>query len=195
MPRSSAPHGENGLKPDITSVLLALSEGQPEAFDTLVSLVYSELRRVARNQLRQNRPGDILQTTALVHELYLKLFDQKRVTWKNRSHFFAICARAMRQILVDHARKRRAQKRGDGHPAETYEDSAQPGFLDADSLIALSDALETLKQLDEKLVGVVECRFFAGYSEEETAEALGISLRSTQRYWSKARGLLRSELQ
>ena len=136
-----------------------------------------------------------IDTTGLVHEAYLKLVDQTRAEYRDRSHFFAVAARAMRQILVDEARRRSAGKRGGGVAAVTLEEDRHGGVsADADFLLSLEEALQSLGRLDPRLPRVVECRFFAGLSEEETADALGISTRTVQRDWMRAKAWLREEM-
>ena len=179
---------------DFTGLLLAHGRGDPAAFDRLVHLAYDDLRRVARGQLRRLRPGDTLDTTALVHEAYLRLVDQSRVQWRDRGHFLAVSATAMRQILIDYARGRTRQKRGGGQ-APTPLDGLELGAADrAHEMIEVDQALGRLAEHDARLVAVVECRYFAGYSEQETAEALGVSLRTAQRDWLRARAWLRAAL-
>jgi RNA polymerase sigma factor (TIGR02999 family) len=178
---------------DITQLLHAHGKGQDGAFDDLMALVYDDLRRIARRQLRR-RPGNTLNTTGLVHEAYMKMVDQTRASFQDRSHFFAISAHAMRQIIVDHARQRLAAKRGGGlHHTEVKENQAAVD-QQADRVLAVDDALGRLGDLDERLVKLIECRFFAGYTEEETAEALGVSLRTAQRDWKRARAWLKVEM-
>jgi RNA polymerase sigma factor (TIGR02999 family) len=177
-----------GTEP-ITALLVAHRHGRPDAFDKLVSLVYPELRRVARRQLRPWRPGLTLDSGAVVHEAYLKLVDQTKVEWQDRSHFFAIAARVMRHVIVDYARTRHAQKRGGGTVAITDRDVAVQA--QAEELIWLNEVLERLEAENPRMLQVVECRFFAGYSETETAEALGVSARTVERDWLRARVWLR----
>lgn len=179
---------------DFTALLLAHGRGDSAAFDQLVGLVYDDLRRVARGQLRRLRPGDTLDTTALVHEAYLRLVDQSRAQWKDRGHFLAVSAKAMRQILIDYARGRTRKKRGAGEvPVQL--DEVSVGVNDqAHDLLEIDDALQRLAREDPRLVHVVECRYFAGYSEQETAEAMGVSLRTAQREWLRARAWLRAAL-
>jgi RNA polymerase sigma factor (TIGR02999 family) len=162
-----------------------------------VPLVYDELRRIAHRQLASERSGHTLSTTALVHEAYLRLVDQKRVQWSDRAHFFAIATRAMRRILVDYARRHRALRRGRGQRPVSLEDSAVGSVAAADraeELIALDEALDRLATLDERLCRVVECRFFGGLTEVETATVLGVTARTVARDWVKARGWLYQEL-
>ena len=179
---------------EITSLLIAHRDGNREAFEQLVPLVYEDLRRIARRQLARHRAQGTLNTTALVHEAYLKLVDQTRVEVNDRNHFFAIAARAMRQIIIDYARKRTAQKRGGGVRPISL-DQVQVGVAEqADMLLAIDGALEKLSQLNERLTRVFECRYFAGLSDQETADALSMSLRTVQRDWMKGKAWLRREL-
>ena len=179
---------------DITRLLVAHGQGQKGAFDELVPLVYSEMRRIAQRQLRRHQPSNTLETTGLVHEAYLKMVDQEKAGYSDRGHFFAISAHAMRQILVDHARKRLAAKRGGGQAADTLDDQKAAVQHQADGLLAVHQVLDSLGEIDERLVKLVECRFFAGLTEEETAAALGISVRTVQRDWKRAKAWLREEL-
>ena len=169
----------------ITALLVAHRHGRPDAFDKLVSLVYPELRRVARRQLRPWRPGLTLDSGAVVHEAYLKLVDQTKVEWQDRSHFFAIAARVMRHVIVDYARTRHTQKRGGGTVAITDREVAVQA--QAEELIWLNEVLERLEAESPRMLQVVECRFFAGYSETETAEALDVSARTVEGDWLRAR--------
>jgi RNA polymerase sigma factor (TIGR02999 family) len=179
---------------DITELLLAQRDGQAGALSKLMPAVYGDLRRIARAQMRGRRPGATLDTGALVHEAYLRLVDQQRVAWNDRRHFFAVAAMAMRQIAVDHARARARQKRGGGAAPATLTDALDPLGADLDLVIAIDEALRTLEATDARLVRVVECRYFAGLSEQETAEALETSVRTVQREWYKARAWLRQHL-
>ena len=177
----------------ITSILVAYRHGEPGALDRLVSLVYPELRRIARRQLGRWRPGLSLDTGAVVHEVYLKLVDQSQVQWQDRNHFFAIAARAMRQIIIDHARQRRAEKRGGGSVV-ALGDREVAVQAQAAQLLELNDLLARLETENPRWLQVVECRFFAGYSETETAEALGVSTRTVERDWLGARVWLKRAL-
>ena len=183
----------------ITEALYALRTGAPDAMDRLAPLVYEQLRRIAHRQLRAEPVGHTLSTTALVHEAYLKLVDQTRAEWQDRGHFFAVASGAMRRILVDYARRYRAARRGggdDGAPVRpiSLDNTEIPAAERADALVALDEALERLGRLDERQARVVECRFFGGLTEEETAAALGISQRTVAREWVTARGWLFQEL-
>jgi len=173
----------------ITELLADLRGGRREAFDQLLPLVYHELRRTARRELKV-RPSDTLSTTALVHELYLKLSRAKGADWRDRPHFLSVAAVAMRHILVDRARRRTAEKRGGSHRHVTLDDQLTRAEGKAESLLELHDALDQLAILDERLARVVECRFFGGMTEQETAEALCVTERTVRRDWIKARGLL-----
>jgi RNA polymerase sigma factor (TIGR02999 family) len=187
----SAPSGEipSGDGPNITELLVRLRDGHREALDLVLPLVYQELRRVAHRELGA-RPSDTLSPTALVHEVYLKLAAARRIDWQNRAHFLGVAAIAMRQVLVDRARRYRAEKRGGSRRRVTLDEGI--GVVDdqAESLLELDEALTNLAALDERLARVVECRFFGGMTERETAEALGVTERTVQRDWVKARGLL-----
>ena len=175
-------------------MLLAHGAGDEDAFAQLLPMVYQDLRRIAHRQLRRGRPGQTLNTTGLVHEAYLKMVDQSRVSWQDRGHFFAISARAMRQIIVDYARQRLAAKRGGGQPHDPLDENQIAIEEQADWLLAIDEALSRLAKMDARLTKVVECRFFAGLTEEETAEALEVSVRTVQRDWMRARGWLREEM-
>jgi RNA polymerase sigma factor (TIGR02999 family) len=178
----------------ITHQLTALREGDPDAMGRLFPLVYEELGRIARRQRRASRAGDTLNTTALVHEAYLKLVDQSAVDAADRSHFFAIAARAMRQILVDRARHRGTLKRGGAWKRIPLDESALGVSEQAELILALDDALQRLARLNERLSRIVECRFFGGMTDQETAAALSISERTVRRDWLKARLWLYGEL-
>ena len=179
---------------EITRLLKAHHEGDREAFDSLVPLVYQRMQRIARWQLGGGR-GRTLDTAALVHETYLHLVDATGVDWQDRSHFFAVCARAMRHILVDYARKRTALKRGGGTPHVTLEPERLAVEEQAELILAVDAALERLVAFNPRLAQVVECRYFAGMTEEETAQAMESSVRTVQRDWTRARAWLRKDLE
>src|SRR5437764_1030713 len=185
--RSSGPRDDDAA--NVTELLAELRSGNREAFDQILPLVYNELRRVARRELAV-RPNDSLSTTALVHELYLKFARAERADWRNRAHFLSVASVAMRHILVDRARRRAAEKRGGPQRHVTLDDNVAVSGDQADSLLELHEALEHLARIDERLARVVECRFFGGMTEQETAEALHIGVRTVRRDWIKARGLL-----
>jgi RNA polymerase sigma factor (TIGR02999 family) len=187
MPQAlQALHGDQSC---ITELLADLRAGRREAFDQILPLVYHELRHAARRELAA-RPSDTLSTTALVHELYLKFSHARRAEWQNRAHFLSVAAVAMRHILVDRARRRVAEKRGGAHRTVTLDDALVAVDNNAESLLELHEALDHLATLDQRLARVVECRFFGGMTEQETAEALGITERTVRRDWVKARALL-----
>ena len=185
----------------ITDALGQLRDGVPGALDRLIPLVYGDLAGIARRQLALEESGHTLATAELVHEAYLRLVDQTRIQWNDRVHFFAVAAHVMRRVLVDHARRHRAARRGGPHkrPISLEElDSATNGSLTAnqraDVLVAMDEALEQLATLDARQARVVECRFFGGMTERETAQALGITERTVARDWVKARGWLYQKL-
>jgi RNA polymerase sigma factor (TIGR02999 family) len=177
-----------------TDLLIQACSGDARALADILPHIYEELRRLAHRQLLNEPAGQTLSTTALVHEAYIRLIDQTRVQWSGRAHFMAIAATAMRRILIDRARKHASHKRG-GRLQRVPLEAVQLAAEDrADVLLALDDALEKLKQLDERQAQVVECRFFGGMTEDETAEALGISVRTAKRDWAKARSWLYQEI-
>ncbi len=185
---------ETNAQQRITDLLVDTRGSDSEALDRLLPLVYDELRRIAHRQLRCERRGHTLCTTALVHEAYLKLVDQTRVPWQDHSHFYAVAAMAMRRILVDYARKHRAAKRGGGERPVSLDEQTIAVEERADTLVALDEALGRLATLNERLSRVVECRFFGGLTEKETAEALDVTARTVRRDWVKAKGWLYREL-
>lgn len=174
----------------VTQLLRAWNGGDEAARDRLVPLVYGQLHRLARAQLRRERSGHTLQPTALVHEAYLRLKDHRALQWQSRTHFFAIAATTMRRILVSHARKRRAAKRGDGGTAITLCEEHAAAEARSVDLLALDAALTALEKIDPRQCRVVELRYFAGLTIEETAEALGISPATVKLDWSLARAWL-----
>ena len=179
---------------DITDLLLQVGEGDQAVVERVFPLVYDQLRRLAHRQLQGEPDGKTLCTTALVHEAYLKLVDQTRSSWNNRAHFLAVAAIAMRRIVVDHARQHRSAKRGgllQRVPLENVELAKEER---AELLVALDDALRRLAALDPRQARVVECRFFGGMTEEDTAAALGIGLRTAKRDWAKAKAWLYQEI-
>ena len=179
---------------DITKLLQGWQGGDGAALDALVPVVYKELRRLAHYELRKERPDHTLQSTALVHEAYFRLVGRDLPQWEGRTHFFAIAAKLMRQILVDYARRRRASKRGSGVCMLTLDDAmAMPQGKDVD-VVAVDDALNTLAEVDPRQSRVVELRFFAGLSLEETSEVRGIATATVQRDWTAARAWLHREI-
>jgi RNA polymerase sigma factor (TIGR02999 family) len=182
------------LSHNITHLLNEWSDGDRQALDKLTPLVYEELRHQAARYLRRERPGHTLQTTALIHEAYLRLIDAKDVHWQSRAHFFAIAANLMRRILVEHARRRDADKRGGSHVRIQLDEAlAVANETDVD-LLAIDEALDRLAAIDPQQARVVELRFFSGLSVEETAAALGVSPKTVKRDWSVARAWLRREI-
>lgn len=180
---------------EITELLLQMRAGNPQVLDELFPLVYEELRRIAHHQLVGERVGHTIGTTGLVHEAYLRLVDQTHVAAADRRHFYRLAARAMRQVLVDYARRHRAQKRGAGVVPLALDDATTVAAERAENLVALDEALGRLQALDPRLGQVVECRFFGGLSEAETATALEVTARTVRRDWVKARGWLSRELE
>jgi RNA polymerase sigma-70 factor, ECF subfamily len=179
---------------DVTTLLGELRSGNEKARDELVTIVYPELRRIAGRYLRQERSSHTLRPTALVHEVYLRLFGTEQATWQNRAHFFAVVAREMRHLLVDYARKRNAMKRSDGNVRISLTDfPAITGDYEED-LVALDEALSRLERIDPRVSQVVELRFFTGLSERETAEALKISISTLKRDWNFAKAWLFDQL-
>lgn len=179
---------------EVTALLLKWRDGDKAALDALVPLVYHELRRVARARLRAEPNGHSLQTTALVHEVYLRLIEVDRLTFENRAHFFAVAARLMRQILVDHARRRRAEKRGGGATIIALDPGVAAVPPPGVDLLALDRALDDLAKREERLCRVVELRFFAGLTIDETAAALSVSPVTVERDWSFAKAWLFEKL-
>ena len=178
----------------MTGLLLAWGSGDEVAFEKLVSLVDAELRRIARRQMGHERRGHTLQPTALVNEAYLKLVDIREVRWQNRAHFFAMASRVMRRVLVDCARARGYQKRGAGAQRVTLNEECVGGAEPATDVLALDEALTALAKIDLRKSRVVEMRYFGGSTIEETAEALGVSVRTVKRDWTIAKLWLRREL-
>jgi RNA polymerase sigma factor (TIGR02999 family) len=177
---------------NVTHLLHAWAQGDEAARDELIPLVYDTLRRIARHQLRSERPSHTLQTTALINEAYLKLTEQS-VSWQSRAHFFGIAARIMRQILVDHARARLRLKRGGDHQRISLA-AVEEGQEQSADLLALNEALETLEKVDPERARVVELRFFGGLTIEEAAHVMGVSTPTVERGWRAARAWLQTEL-
>ena len=176
---------------NVTELLQAWSGGDRAALDELLPHVQDELRGIARLQMRRERADHTLQPTALVNEAYLRLVNQNRVRWQDRAHFFAVAAQKMRRILVDHARKRGAEKRGGGEILVALDEGIDPGTPPEDvNVVALDEALEELAVLDERQSRVVEMRFFGGVTLKETAEALGVSPATVKRDWQTAKAWL-----
>ncbi|UCF34170.1 MAG: sigma-70 family RNA polymerase sigma factor [Phycisphaerales bacterium] len=179
---------------NVTHLLLEFSGGDQDALDELMPLVYGELQTLASRALRRERPDHTLETTALVHEAYLRLIDQRRVQWRHRAHFYAVAAQLMRRILVDHARKHDAEKRGGARDKVALEDAVMATGEQPVDLAALNEALNRLAQFDPQQNRIVELRFFGGLTIEETAEVLGVSPATVKRDWTVAKAWLRREI-
>lgn len=179
---------------DVTQLLQDWSQGNRAALELLTPIVYDELRRLAQYYMGRENAGHTLQATALVHEAYLRLFDQRRMQWQNRAHFFGIAAQMIRRILVDHARATRAAKRGGGAVALSLDEALGVAEKKDIEMIALDDALRTLAEVDPQQAQIVEMRFFTGLTIEETAEALGISPATVKRDWVSAKAWLFREM-
>lgn len=179
----------------ITQMLIELTDGNAEVVERILPHIYDELRRLAGSYLRRERSDHTLQPTALVHEAYIKLIDQKKVKWQNRAHFFGIAAQVMRRILMDHARKHNADKRGgDYEKLPIEEEILVVSHEKSAELIALDDALQALAELDEQKAKIVELRYFGGLSIEETAEVMGVSVPTINRQWRMAKAWLYSQV-
>ena len=180
---------------DVTALLGDWSRGNRTALDQLLPLVYAELRRVAARQLRHERADHTLQPTALVHEAYIRLVDQRQVDWQNRAHFFGVSAQVMRRILVDHARRHGASKRGDGVPSVSIDEAREVAAPSNEiPILALDHALDRLEQVDAELAKIVELRAFGGLTIEETAHVLSVSPSTAKRDWRAAKAWLTREL-
>lgn len=191
----------DGDQGKVTRLLARLEDGDPEAFDALFPLVYRELHGLAKAQRRRWNGNDTLNTTGLLHEAYLKLADQDSPAWKDRSHFLAVASRAMRQILIDYAKRRKRAKRGGGYPHISFEEMRESlrtaaGLTDGrvDALVALDASLQRLETANRRQSRIVECRFFGGMTIKETAEALGVSPATVKRGWSVALAWLYRDL-
>lgn len=180
----------------ITEMLAAAGRGEPGSRETLWRAVYDELRRMARSQMAHERPGRTLQPTALVHEVYFRLFGDGEITFNNRKHFFGAAAQALRRVLVDDARSRKRLKRGGNAEREerTVFEAAACDDLDLDTVLAVDEALDDLANIDSRKADVVKLRYFAGMNEEETAAALGVSRRTVQLDWNLAKAWLHRAL-
>lgn len=185
---------ESGSQNQVTQLLARWRAGERQALDSLMPLVYDELRKLARYYVARERPGHTLQTTALVHEAYVRLVGQSPPEWKNRAHFFGVSARLMRQILVDHARANLAEKRGGGALKVTLDGDLVSGLGKDLDVLALDQALDALTKLNPQQSQIVELRFFSGLSIEDTAEVLNISPATVKRNWTAARAWLFREI-
>ena len=179
----------------VTQLLIEVSKGDRGAVDLLLPVIYDELRKLAANYLRRERPDHTLQPTALVHEAYLRLVDQSRVNWQNRAHFFGVAAQIMRRLLVDHARKHNAEKRGQDFQKLSLDENIDRAVERSGELIALDDALKALAVFDEQKARIIELRYFGGLSIEETADILGVTPTTIKRHWRMAKAWLYGEMQ
>jgi RNA polymerase sigma factor (TIGR02999 family) len=180
---------------NVTQLLIDLSNGDRNAVDLLLPVIYDELRKLAANYLRRERPDHTLQPTALVHEAYIRLVDQTRVNWQNRAHFFGVAAQIMRRLLVDHARRHNAEKRGQDFQKITLDENIDRAVERSTMLIALDDALHALAEFDEQKARVVELRYFGGLSIEETADVMGVTPTTIKRHWRFAKAWLHGEME
>jgi len=180
---------------DVTALLGDWSRGDRTAFNQLLPLVYAELRRVAARQLRNERPDHTLQPTALVHEVFIRLVDQRNVDWQNRAHFFGVAAQVMRRILVDHARRHDANKRGDGVRAVSLDEAKDVAAANEMPILALDQALDRLEKIDAGLAKIVELRAFGGLTIDEAAHVLSVSPSTAKRDWRTAKAWLNRELE
>jgi RNA polymerase sigma factor (TIGR02999 family) len=179
---------------NVTKILSEVSNGSDEAYNLLFSAVYDQLRDIANRLMLYERDGHTYSRTDLVHEVFLKMSGNDQVDWENRTHFYGVAAICMKQLLVDYARRRLAQKRGGGVMKKTLISEWIPADKEAREILSLDDALEKLKQYDKRMAQVVDYRFFGGLTIEETAEVMGVSKNTVKRDWAKARGLLYKEL-
>jgi RNA polymerase sigma factor (TIGR02999 family) len=179
---------------EVTRLLVRWRSGDKQALEALTPLVYDELRRLAHIYLRRERPGHTLEGTALVHEAYMRLVDQRNVEWRNRNHFYALAAELIRRILVDHARAKIAAKRGGQNVKLSLDEALAPADERDINLIALDDALQALAAADEQQSKIIELRYFAGLTIEETAEVLDISPATVKREWTTAKAFLKREM-
>ncbi len=186
--------GDNKHPAQVTQLLVELRDGRREAFDELIPLVYDDLRRIARAHMHARAGGATMQTTALVHEAFLSLVDRTRIQWNDREHFLSVYSVVMRNLLVDMARARQALKRGGSEKLQRIDLDEVMVDDQAEQLLAIDQALKKLEEFDLRLTRVVECRFFAGFTEEETALALQITSRTVRRDWLKAKAVLREWL-
>jgi RNA polymerase sigma factor (TIGR02999 family) len=189
-PKTLMPPGPH----QVTTLLKEWSDGNQTALEQLMPLVYDELHRLAHQHMRREKPGNVLQTSALINEAYLRLVDEPRVHWQNRAHFFGIAARLMRRILVDEARKRDSAKRGGGAIQVSLDEATSVAQEQAANVVALDDALRSLEAIDLRQSEIVELRFFGGLSIEETAGVLKVSPGTVMRDWTFARAWLRNEM-
>ncbi len=179
---------------EVTQLLMDLRQGDQQAEEKLIPLIYGELRQLAGRYMRGERQGHSLQPTALVHEAYLRLTDMKEANWQSRAHFFAVAAQLMRRILIDHARSHHAHKRGGLAQIVPFDEAFAASFASSEQLLVLDEALDRLAKLDPRQGRIIELRFFAGLTEEETGQVLGISPRTVKRDWRLAKAWLYRQL-
>ncbi|NBC25565.1 MAG: sigma-70 family RNA polymerase sigma factor [Bacteroidetes bacterium] len=179
---------------DVTQILSEVSGGSDEAYNRLFTVVYDQLRDIANRQLVYERKNHTFSKTDLVHEVFLKMTGDTNMDWKNRAHFYGVAALCMKQLLVDYARKRLAQKRGGDLTRKTYIEELIPAEKEAEEMLSVDDALEKLRKMDSRMAKVVDYRFFGGLTIKQTAKVMGISKNTVSRDWAKARGLLYKEL-
>jgi RNA polymerase sigma factor (TIGR02999 family) len=191
----SAASPQSSRQTEITRLLAAAGRGDPRALESLLALVYDELKRIARRHLRASSAKPMLCTTELVHEAFLRMVRGNEVGWEGRAHFFGVASRAMRQVLVDFARRRQAARRSGQWRRTTLDDGHGMLEFELDEILAVDEALNRLNDLDQRLRQVVELRFFGGLSDKEIAEMLGVSARTVERDWLKARLFLVRELE
>lgn len=184
-----------GARGDVTKLLLDLRAGRKGADEDLLSLVYEELHSLAKNYMRRERPGHTLQTTALVHEAYLRLGGSEEIPWENRVHFLRVAARAMRRVLIDHARRKLSEKRGGERVREVLDEELAVVKEHPEDLLSLDTALSQLSAFDPQMAQVVELRFFAGFSVEETASIMEVSARTVKREWRLAKAWLKQQME
>jgi RNA polymerase sigma factor (TIGR02999 family) len=179
---------------DVTRILNAIEQGDAQAAEKLLPLVYEELRLLAAQKMSQERPGQTLQATALVHEAYIRLVEKEDQNWDNRGHFFTAAAEAMRRILIENARRKSSAKYGGGHQKVEFDDKRLRLKVPSDRLIALNEALEKLEREDRKVADLVKLRYFVGLTLEQAAQILKVSRRTAYRYWAYARARMHQEL-
>jgi RNA polymerase sigma factor (TIGR02999 family) len=180
---------------EVTQILDAIEQGDPSAADKLLPLVYADLRRLAAQKLADEKPGQTLQATALVHEAYVRLVENgQEVPWNSRGHFFAAAAEAMRRILVDRARSKQSRKRGGGHARQPLDEAVLAAPEAGEDLVALDEALDRLAATDREAAELVKLRFFAGLTSHQAAQALGLADRSAERMWTYARAFLLKQI-
>jgi RNA polymerase sigma factor (TIGR02999 family) len=195
-PAARDPYAEGSHMADVTRILSAIEQGDAGATEQLLPLVYDELRKLAAQKMAQEKPGQTLQATALVHEAYIRLVDvEKAQHWDSRHHFFAAAAEAMRRILVDNARQKRSLKRGGVHPRQGLDEADIAAPEVGKDILALDEALDRLSTTDEEAARLVKLRYFAGLTSEQAADVLGISARTADRIWGYARAFLLKQLQ